>query len=328
MIDVKRKDVNKNKRGFVYKEYRFLFMSFYFLFFGLFIFLIYVIDGSKKTIIDQRKECAKQIVKSIVQSQEEARNFSKLIFENWADQINLSDQINENPCQASVLKLVEKDNLFLYYVVSDEKGVVVCASIPNSKGVNIEDRQYYQDVVAKKEMVIGQYQTAKVTGRPSVNLAYPVLDNELNNIKKVLILAINLDWFDEKIMDIQFSSQSKLSIVDSDGAILASYPNTGKEIEGETANINPKLLSLILSNNRGAVTGEEIDGSDNVYAFDTLKVVEDDNSVGFYSILTLSEEGVIKTTLKWTSFLIKLILGLSGLSFVCLFVWPNRRKND
>lgn len=318
--------INKDKLDSIFRKHRFWFMVSYCLFFVLLVFLTYVLDQSKKNIINLRKKGAERMTRSVLLCQEKIGGFSRIIFKNWADEINFFGQINKDPCRASILKFVKDNDMFLYYVVSDEKGIVVCASTPNSKGVNIEDRRYYQDVMAKKEMVMGQYQTSKITERPSINLAYPVLD-KIGDIENILILAINLDWFDEKIRDIQFSAQSKVLIVDSDGMMLASYPDVGKEREGESTNIDSRLLSLVLSKDSGTVSGEEVDGSSNVYAFDTFRIGRE-NGASFYSIVTMSKKSVIETILKWASLSTKLALGSSGLVFVCHFVRLSKKKKQ
>ena len=307
--------MEKRNHGFVGKKsfLSYFFISCWLLF--LFIAVSFVSTEISRVFVDRRKRAAEQMVGVIFLSQEKLVEDSKLIFENWASEIKNSTEIEQDPCQASIIQLVEKNSEHLYYGAANAEGDLLCSWVPVPEGAHVRERKYFKDVLANKKLSIGEHQLGLITGSPSINLAYPVMD-EAGEIQFVLILAINLDWFDQKIKDLRLPVGTKLSIVDYKGVVLATYPKIEAEGNGELVDVNPRLLSIIFSKKIGSIEGEEVGEAEEIYAFRTFGGTEE-KQASFYSVVTLSEEIIFKK-LKKLVILIHLIRGTFLISWLIL----------
>ena len=54
-------------------------------------------------------------------------------------------------------------------------GDVSASALPLTEPVNLADRSFFQRALATRDLSIGDYQVGRITGKPSINLGYPVL---------------------------------------------------------------------------------------------------------------------------------------------------------
>lgn len=287
--------VEKENHNYVFKNSLLSYLLISFWLFFLFVSTSLVTREINQAVVNQKIKSAEQMVEVASLSQARIVESSRLIFGNWADEIKDSPAVEQDPCQASIIRLVEKNTEHLYYAAANAEGDLLCSWVPIPDGAHVRERKYFQDVLANKKLSIGGHQLGLITGKPSINLAYPVMD-EAGEIKFVLILAINLDWFDQRIKDLQLSDGTTLSIVDYQGAVLAIYPKIAAE-EGQPININPRLLSIIFSEKNGVVEGKEIGEMGKIHAFRTFGGIEE-KQASFYSVVTFSEESVFQRLRK------------------------------
>jgi hypothetical protein len=60
-----------------------------------------------------------------------------------------------------------------------------------TKAVNIADRSYFKLAVERKTFAIGDYQIGRVTDKASLNLGYPIREND-HSITGVVFAALDL----------------------------------------------------------------------------------------------------------------------------------------
>jgi signal transduction histidine kinase len=153
--------------------------------------------------------------------------------------------------------------------VAKPNGDVVCSALSLASPVNIADRKYFKDAIKARDFSIGDYQIGRITGKPSVNFGYPVIDKR-GNIKGVVFAAMDLQWF--KRFEIEVTSKlpkgSTLTKIDGKGIILVHH-NGPEELFGKPFPIK-SLLETIKTQENGVV--KAIDGDDipRIYAFRSL----------------------------------------------------------
>jgi len=246
--------MQKENDGSTYKKSSFLYLFISLWFFFACILTYLIAKRVNQTILDQSKRCASEIAKSIYVSQVRIVEESKLIFEAWADEIRNFSEVEQDPCQANIIRFVKENPTYIYYAAADSEGLLLCGWAPIPEGTDIKDRKYFKDALATKGLSVGEYQEGILTKIPSINLAYPILD-EQEEVKTVIILAINLDWFDQRIHDLNLPYGTELSITDYTGKILATYPKPEVGSKGGQSVIIPKLLSIILSEEVEVIDG-------------------------------------------------------------------------
>ena len=120
--------------------------------------------------------------------------------------------------------------------------------------MSISDRQYFKNAIANKSFSIGYFQYDRSIQAPSVNFAHPIIDKQ-EQLKGVVVTVIALDWWSAALDKAEFPIGSNAVIADSNGLVLASYPNS--------------LLPL----------GEKINNKHFLHSDSSLAMFKDDNNV-------------------------------------------------
>ncbi len=115
-------------------------------------------------------------------------------------------------------------------------GDVTCTAVPSKTLVNLADRSHFRRAVHLKRFVAGGYIFGRVIQKHTVNLTYPVMDDE-QNVKAVVFAALDLTMLDRFVADIKLPPGSLLLTADSEGKIISRKPNPeqwfGKQVSPE-----------------------------------------------------------------------------------------------
>ncbi|NYE60310.1 signal transduction histidine kinase [Duganella sp. 1224] len=103
-------------------------------------------------------------------------------------------------------------------------GDVTCSAVPSKTPVNLRDRTHFRRAVHLKRFVAGGYVFGRVIQKHTVNLTYPVLD-ENEQVKAVVFAALDLTKLDRFVADIQLPPGSLLLTADSEGRIISRKPD-------------------------------------------------------------------------------------------------------
>ncbi len=135
----------------------------------------------------------------------------------------------------------------------------VFASAPSlPQPVNIADRPWYQRLLKTRKFVIGEYEIGRVSGKPIIVLAYPVLDDK-GNLKSILSAGLNLQWIHQAIHERNLPKGCSIFAFDSKGTLLFRSP--GSEEFADNLKPEAPLVRTILKKGKGV---EEIIGLDGV----------------------------------------------------------------
>lgn len=102
-------------------------------------------------------------------------------------------------------------------------GDVSCSAVPFSAQVNLADRSHFRRAVHLRRFVAGGYVFGRVIRKHTVNLTYPVLDDE-QRVKAVVFASLDLNRLDRFVADIQLPPGSLLLTADSEGKIISRKP--------------------------------------------------------------------------------------------------------
>ncbi|MQA37271.1 hybrid sensor histidine kinase/response regulator [Rugamonas aquatica] len=103
-------------------------------------------------------------------------------------------------------------------------GDVTCSAIPASAPVNLADRSHFRRAVHLRRFVAGGYVFGRVIQKHTVNLTYPLLDDD-QQVKAVVFAALDLTKLDRFVADIKLPPGSLLLTADSEGKIISRKPN-------------------------------------------------------------------------------------------------------
>ncbi len=107
-------------------------------------------------------------------------------------------------------------------------GTPFCARGSSSR-TDIADRPWFRQALQTGGFVIGDYETTRRYGAPTLHLAKP-FKNHLGTTSGVAYVALNLKWLGEQLEHVELPLNSVVSLSDRNGIVLASYPDNSRLI--------------------------------------------------------------------------------------------------
>ena len=170
-------------------------------------------------------------------------------------------------CKRFLRGLTDRYNIYANLGRIDVEGNLVCSATESSDPLNFAERSYFRRARDSKDFAIGDYQIGKLTARGSINFGYPIL-NRSGEVDAVVFAALDLTWLTQLTAEARLPEGASLSILDSQGIILARFPDPEKWF-GKPVPDAPLFQFLQLGNHATQeLTG--MDGVKRLYAFTAL----------------------------------------------------------
>ncbi len=142
-----------------------------------------------------------------------------------SSQVKLGREAN---CTQLVRTLFAENPRYANLGVIKTNGDVLASALPLAQAVNVADRSFFQRALSTRNLSIGDYQVGRVSGKPSFNLGYPVLDSS-GRIQAVVFAALDLDWVNQSDYAIQklLPVGATWTKIDGNGTILVTVSGKG-----------------------------------------------------------------------------------------------------
>jgi PAS domain S-box-containing protein len=170
-------------------------------------------------------------------------------------------------CNRFVKGLTDRYSVYGNLGRIDAEGNLVCSAIGFSGTLNLANRSYFRRAKDSKDFAIGDYQIGKVANRGSIDFGYPIL-NRSGEVEGVIYAALDLTWLTHLAAEARLPEGASLSILDSQGTILARFPDPEKWA-GKPVPDAP-LFQLLQLGNRATQELIGVDGVKRLYAFTVL----------------------------------------------------------
>jgi len=172
-------------------------------------------------------------------------------------------------CSSYLSSLLKNYPRYINFGVAQPDGEVVCSAVPFERPLNIADRPYFRSALENRAFSIGQYQMGRITGKPSINFGYPVLDRN-GKVSGVIVAAEDLSYVTEfeVIVTAQMPVTSTYVKLDSHGLVLSSYP--ASQLFGRGNSLEKSFFEKISKEKKGTFTATGTDGVERMYLFSTL----------------------------------------------------------
>ena len=146
-------------------------------------------------------------------------------------------------------------------------GDLFAAAVMDPGRVSIADRDYFQRALQTRDFVHSGYVIGRVTGKPTIVLAYPSVD-ERGAVRAVVLAAMDLTWMAQHPDTFHLPTGSVVTAIDGNGVVLARHPE-GSGV-GQ-AMPDAEIVKTILDRRaEGTARLKEIDGVRRLYAFAPL----------------------------------------------------------
>lgn len=173
--------------------------------------------------------------------------------------------LDTGACSALFKDILNKTPQLANIGLADREGNLICSGAPFSGRVNVSDFYYFRQVLAEKKFVAGEYAVGRVTGKPSLHVARPVLDGE-GEVKAVLYAALDLVQFNELLKaESRLLPGASVALVDRQGRVLAHTPD-GEERLGLPA-ADAALQEMAAREKSGVFWREDAGGAKRLYAY-------------------------------------------------------------
>jgi len=221
-------------------------------------------------------------------------------------------QQDKAACNRIFAEIVKQSEGYTALVAAKPNGDVFASTIPITRPVNFADRPWFQRVLKTHDFVIGEYLIGRVSGKPSIILAYPDLD-DTGNLKAVLALGMDLEWLKQTIAKSELIEGTSVSVLDRNGTILFRFPEPekfmGKSMPEES------IVKAILTKRKGVEETVGLGGVTRLFGFASLgKGVESVSVVIPKKIVFAKIDQVLIQNLIFLG--IMAVLGLLGAWFV------------
>lgn len=224
---------------------------------------------------------------------------------------------NSDPAECSALfaQLLRHYHRYANFGAARPNGDVFCSALPLNGPVNIADRAYFRRALETRDFAIGDYQVGRITGKPTLNFGYPVLD-DAGQVRAVVFVALDLVWFNqlESEVEAQLPPGATFTKLDHNGLVIAHYPDPEQWV-GQPAPEMP-FLKIILPRHQGVIETSDSSGTPHLYAITPVRSALS-TSTGIYVILGIPAEAAfteINRTLarQLTALGVVTVLGLAA----------------
>ncbi len=149
-------------------------------------------------------------------------------------------------------------------------GTVLASGQVDKGPMSLADRPYFQRAVRSRCLSIGDYQVGRLTERPTMNVALPLLDG-LGNVENVLYAALDLSGLDEAFERAALPGGSAVLLLDPSGTVAAWVPERAGT-EGHAFPESPLVKAMMAAPTEGAIEAEGLDGGVRWFGFAPVAV--------------------------------------------------------
>ncbi len=168
-------------------------------------------------------------------------------------------------CATFLVRLLGQYPQYALLGVVEPDGDLVCSAPPVRAPVNLADRAFFQRAMQKLDVTIGDYQADRVTGRSTLDLGRPVLD-EAGQVQAVVLASLDLTWLNDLAAAVQLPEGSTLTMFDRNGTVLVRYPNPASWV-GHSVPEAPIVETILAQQGEGTVESLGIDGVSRLFAY-------------------------------------------------------------
>ncbi|MBI4811604.1 MAG: PAS domain S-box protein [Ignavibacteriales bacterium] len=235
---------------------------------GLFL-AIYTINEERQREKDEAQDYAIRLAHIIAVQEQDMMDATRQLLIT-VSYVFHTEEIKPDQCNKFLVGLLSHFKRYTNFGVCDTQGNVIGSAIPLNKQTNLADRGYFQKALQTGDFAIGEYQIGRITGKPSINLAYPLLD-ENGKKQGVVFAALNIEKLGELETRVakQLPQGSTMSKIDKNGILLARYPDGEGKI-GHPAFEFSHILDK-LTQTQGVIWANDTNGILQIYAYSTIK---------------------------------------------------------
>ena len=153
-------------------------------------------------------------------------------------------------------------------IVTGTDGYVWCGAAAFEPPVYLGDRAWFQQALAGSNPVVSDYQIGRITGKPQILVARPVLD-PAGAAHGVISAPLDLEWLEAFAAQVEPRQAASLALIDSQGKVFLRYPPVEEAVGTDIS--ATELFQAMLKIPKGTLAGIGLDGVQRIYGYTTLQ---------------------------------------------------------
>lgn len=166
-------------------------------------------------------------------------------------------------CQRYFKTLREKFSIYANLGIVGVDGYARCHGV-DGQPAYVGDRDYFRAAVARRSFVAGEYILGRLSGKPSITFALPVLGAD-GQVLRVVYVAVDLTEMAKSVAAIQLPPGAAVGIHDRNGVLLASKPALPIKVGQKVASV--VLREAVQAKSTGVREGKDASGEQRLWAF-------------------------------------------------------------
>jgi len=188
---------------------------------------------------EQVRQNAMQLARLLSVNQEHLfeQAYQLLVSISRLPQVNQKDPA---ACKKTISKLLEP--MYANLGVIGANGELICSGISSGGSSNLANQTYFKRALQSGDFAIGDFDAASETGKPVLNLAYPIVDS-LGNPYAVAFASMDLAWL-YQVAIAQLPLNATFNLLDDQGTVLVGNPVSEKAIRARKSIVREILGKL------------------------------------------------------------------------------------
>ena len=143
-------------------------------------------------------------------------------------------------------------------------GRVTCSNFPNTVGLDLSDRAYFQQALRTGDFVLSDYLFGRLQRAPTIVAALPVRAPDAA-ISGVIATGIDLEWIGRLGDAVTGRKGMSALLIDGNGVVLARHPGSEAWVGRQFA--AAPLVKAMLASPTGTITTAGLDGKRRIFGF-------------------------------------------------------------
>lgn len=148
-------------------------------------------------------------------------------------------------------------------------GYMKCGSLAVDGGLYLGDRAYYLLATTNGQFSVGEYALGRITGKPTVGVAYPIAEGTLRQVQEVLAASLDLSNLGSYTRPLDLPPFVTFSVLDRRGTVLVRSPAGRNPLGYDSVGASAPEGFPRLPPEGGATSlarGTDLDGVDRLFA--------------------------------------------------------------
>lgn len=210
------------------------------------------------------------------------------------------------PCNHYLKELKRQLPDYANLGIASANGFVLCNGFAVKQPVYVGDRSYFRDAVASGRFVAGEYIVGRLSGKPSVTFAMPILDGK-GSVALVAYAAVDLTSMAASFSTVDLPAGAGLGIHDRNGILLAGTPGLPLQVGKKAA--SAVIQDAVRTRSTGVREGADAAGNQRLWAY---RPTSPDAGTAFVVAVSMDRAQIVGPSQR------RLLLELAALSLVTL----------